>query len=232
MNIYYQFTMHGRIKVERKYLSEVIHDTRREWSYETIENYMDKVKTAKAIKGVPANELFHLLNRINVKHAKVLVIGAHTPWVEATALQAGARETHTVEAFHIKSDDKRMITYSYSQFAYYYLHKKLPQFDLVISYSMLEHIGLGRYGDALNPWGDVMTLAMAWCAAAPNAKLILQVPRAKTDKLLFNLHRYYGPKRLPFVTTNWAPITMGSDSESHMPLYGERARAQVYQRMA
>ena len=35
-------------------------------------------------------------------------------------------------------------------------------FDAVVSFSSIEHSGLGRYGDALNPWGDLITAAQAW----------------------------------------------------------------------
>ena len=65
-------------------------------------------------------------------------------------------------------------------------------FDLVFTYSSVEHSGLGewinmkivptqrvelshklhemhflsgRYGDPLNPWGDIITIAQAWCAS-------------------------------------------------------------------
>ena len=35
-------------------------------------------------------------------------------------------------------------------------------FDAVVSFSSIEHSGLGRYGDALNPWGDLIAAAQAW----------------------------------------------------------------------
>ena len=31
---------------------------------------------------------------------------------------------------------------------------------------------LGRYGDALNPWGDILTVARAWCVSSPQAKVL------------------------------------------------------------
>ena len=34
-------------------------------------------------------------------------------------------------------------------------------FDAVFSFSSIEHSGLGRYGDALNPWGDLIAAAQA-----------------------------------------------------------------------
>ena len=40
--------------------------------------------------------------------------------------------------------------------------EKLLSFDAVVSFSSIEHSGLGRYGDALNPWGDLIAAAQAW----------------------------------------------------------------------
>ena len=42
-----------------------------------------------------------------------------------------------------------------------YSEQKL-NFDAVVSFSSIEHSGLGRYGDALNPWGDLIASAQAW----------------------------------------------------------------------
>ena len=73
---------------------------------------------------------------------------------------------------------------------------------------------LGRYGDPLNPWGDVITIAQAWCASTPEvtstltickpllffqqAYLVLGVPTdvkrkdgsQGKDTIVFNAHRY------------------------------------------
>ena len=35
-------------------------------------------------------------------------------------------------------------------------------FDAVVSFSSIEHSGMGRYGDPLNPWGDLIASAQAW----------------------------------------------------------------------
>ena len=35
-------------------------------------------------------------------------------------------------------------------------------FDVVVTYSSIEHSGMGRYGDPLNPWGDLIASARAW----------------------------------------------------------------------
>ena len=42
----------------------------------------------------------------------------------------------------------------------------------MITYSSLEHSGLGRYGDSLNPWGDLITMAKAWCLLKPKGRAL------------------------------------------------------------
>ena len=61
----------------------------------------------------------------------------------------------------------------------------------------------GRYGDSLNPWGDLMTVAEAWCVAAPGAKLALGVPTytGQHGAMWANVHRIYGSKNLPFLVS-------------------------------
>ena len=63
------------------------------------------------------------------------------------------------------------------QFRRSYLAGSLRTFHAVFSYSSVEHSGLGRYGDTLNPWGDLMAVAEAWCVAGPGARLALAVPQ-------------------------------------------------------
>ena len=63
---------------------------------------------------------------------------------------------------------------------------------------------LGRYGDPLNPWGDIMTVAEAFCVSSPNAKLAIAVPTSTdlgTDTILFNAHREYGHHLYPFLVS-------------------------------
>ena len=70
-----------------------------------------------------------------------------------------------------------------------------------MSYSSVEHSGLGRYEDSLNPWGDVMALAEAWCVASPGARLVLGVPTTleNTGSVWFNAHRIYGKQNYPYL---------------------------------
>ena len=69
---------------------------------------------------------------------------------------------------------------------------------------MISHAG--RYGDPLNPWGDILAMAQAWCVSKKQAKLAMGVPTMVSrgsDINAFNAHRIYGPVMYPFLTTNW-----------------------------
>jgi len=75
----------------------------------------------------------------------------------------------------------------------------------VVTFSSIEHSGLGRYGDQLNPWGDVVAIARAWCVSKPGAPLIVGVPgcRYGIDHIDWNAHRIYGRLRLPLLLQNF-----------------------------
>lgn len=54
----------------------------------------------------------------------------------------------------------------------------------------IEHIGLGRYGDELDPLGDVKSIAELKRVVKPNGNLLIVVPVGK-PKIAFNAHRIY-----------------------------------------
>lgn len=56
----------------------------------------------------------------------------------------------------------------------------------------VEHIGLGRYGDPLDPTGDQRALAELQRVVAPAGSLLIVVPVGK-PRIQFNAHRIYDP---------------------------------------
>jgi len=90
------------------------------------------------------------------------------------------------------------------------LWRQVELFDVVFTYSSLEHSGLGRYGDPLAPYGDVEAVAQLWCAVRPGGLLFLALPsfndveqRRRLCYIVWNTHRIYGYVRLQHVTANW-----------------------------
>lgn len=55
----------------------------------------------------------------------------------------------------------------------------------------VEHIGLGRYGDLLDPEGDLKAIAELKRVLAVDGNLLFVVPIGGTAKIMFNAHRIY-----------------------------------------
>jgi hypothetical protein len=80
-----------------------------------------------------------------------------------------------------------------------------PQFDAMVSFSSIEHSGLGRYGDSLNPWGDLITMARTWCLTRPGGRALIGVPGG-FDGVYFNGNKIYGPLQFSHLFANWNQI--------------------------
>ena len=68
------------------------------------------------------------------------------------------------------------------------------KFDVVTCLSTLEHCGLGRYGDDLDPWGDFNLVKGIKKILKPDGKLIVSFPIGR-GVLCNNLHRIYSKFR-------------------------------------
>ncbi len=56
---------------------------------------------------------------------------------------------------------------------------------------VIEHIGLGRYGDPINPNGDIVAINEIKRVIKPNGHLLFVVPIGCKAKIQFNAHRIY-----------------------------------------
>lgn len=63
------------------------------------------------------------------------------------------------------------------------------------SLSVAEHIGLGRYGDPLDPLGTKRACKELFRVLAPNGNLYFSLPVGK-PRLCFNAHRIHSPQRI------------------------------------
>ena len=71
-------------------------------------------------------------------------------------------------------------------------------------YFMCNHFDF-RYGDQINPWGDIITMGRAWCRMKPGARALVGLP-AGNDVICFNAHRRYGPFLYSQLFANWNEI--------------------------
>ncbi|VDM48084.1 unnamed protein product, partial [Toxocara canis] len=81
------------------------------------------------------------------------------------------------------------------------------QFDFIVSYSSIEHSGLGRFGDPLDPKGDLREMQKIQCLLKRGGLLFLGLP-CGADALVFNAHRLYGRLRLPMMFQGFKFLNM------------------------
>lgn len=200
------------------------------WSKSLIDNNVAQAK-AGTLTGTygkkQTKRLQHLLQRHaeELKGKHLFVIGSENPWLEALLLEAGAQHVTTIEYGKIRSEDPRVSTITPAEVRQMFLESNgtEPQFDGGATYSSIEHSGLGRYGDTFNPWGDLQAVAKAWCITKPQGLMFMGVPHGEKDKVHYNAHRVYGPKRFPHLMTNW--IHVGNEDDL---LQGKREGQYAY----
>lgn len=211
------FTMGGKIRLNEMYFNQPYLGNNAKtpvWTRLLMNQYISQAKLGQLNGTYGISETNALRDGLNhapgVKHGRILVIGSEYPWVEACLLEAGANSIVTLEYGQIKSEHDQISTMVPSEYRRQYLDNTLGLFDAVVSFSSVEHSGLGRYGDALNPWGDLIVIARAWCVTRNNGSLVLGVPYdINNDHIAFNAHRCYGAKRYPYLTTNWHQYYLG-----------------------
>jgi hypothetical protein len=157
-----------------------------EWRQDVIEQMSQQCGAGRLVGNygiVATTALYEGLKMIpDIKGGRVLVLGSETPWVEACCLSAGASHVITLEYGSIVSRHPRVSTLTPGEAKEAFFNKSLPVFDVIVSFSSLEHSGMGRYGDELNPWGDLMSTSRAWCTCKEGGFLLLGVPEAPKDR--------------------------------------------------
>ena len=95
-------------------------------------------------KGVTRRLQRLIRNWIHVKDRHILVIGSVNPWIEVILLSEGAKNITTLDYYPYSSDDPKINTITPTEISKHIANGKYPTFDAMISFSSLEHGGLGR----------------------------------------------------------------------------------------
>ena len=67
----------------------------------------------------------------------------------------------------------------------------------------------------MNPWGDLIVMARAWCAMKPKGQALIGIPIGPgKDVTSFNSHRLYGPVMLSHLFANFKQIYSDLDYKS------------------
>ena len=128
------------------------------------------------------NKLIHLSGK------KCLVLGSISPWVECLLLHFNAKSVTTLDYIPPECNYK-INTLSMDNY------KKEMKYDVIISFSSLEHDGLGRYGDPINPNGDIDACIEAYTMLNEEGYFICGIPIGN-GCIEGNFHRIYNQKRI------------------------------------
>lgn len=175
-------------------------DTHPVWSHRMWKWYLERLELNETVS-VPdyphsAEDLLLAYSVVpkSVRGAATAVFSAITPWTESTLHHFGARRIFSVD-YNVPAVESGVPITPVS-FSQLYSTNEIVQFDSIASFSGVEHDGNGRYGDPLNPTGDLSALKEMWHFLKPGGVLFLGVPLDTADRNVFPWHRLYGPTRL------------------------------------
>ncbi|EGT55205.1 hypothetical protein CAEBREN_25328 [Caenorhabditis brenneri] len=164
--------------------------------------------------------LHHAMKEHELNDKSGLIVGSLIPWVEVLSLKHGASNILTIEYNKLNIEERfqdRMSSISPMEFSNNW-EKYMNTFDFAASFSSIEHIGLGQYGEPLDPIGDLREIQKIRCVLKPGGILFLGLPFG-LDAVVFNLHRIYGPIRLAMLMTGFEWIaTYSSETNAAIEL--------------
>ena len=134
---------------------------------------------------------------IGTQNRAWLTVGSMSPWIEAI-LPGGVAVTD-LKRIAIESP---AIGYVAPEFAY------AGKFDGIVAYSSVEHFGLGRYGDDLDPEADKKFMRQVRDCISPGGKMFLAVPVSPVGLVESCFHRIYGPEQLAALLDGWKIVAI------------------------
>ena len=179
----------------KNYMNFINNNWKIKWSNEMIDKMLEYCNNLEYNKLSPNDypksslQFVEIFNKfINLSKKKCLVLGSISPWIECLMLHFNAESVTTLD--YIKPIcNYKINTISMSDY------KKEMKYDVVISYSSLEHDGLGRYGDPINPNGDIDSCIEAYSMLNEEGYFICGIPIGY-GCIEGNFHRIYNEKRL------------------------------------
>ncbi|CAH1781070.1 unnamed protein product [Owenia fusiformis] len=203
-----EFTQNGELPINKYwYFDETNIGKQKNFSTDHINELIDKDKKGIIFGtyGVPEPKNAIAAYVEDIRNKRGVVIGSQSPWLEALALSAGAEHITTLEYNNNMFLHPKITKIHPYDMARKYRDGSFQAFDFALSFSSIEHSGLGRYGDPLNPYGDLEAVAQVWCMLKPGGLFQLGVPEthANNSFMEFNAHRVYGHSRLKHLTANF-----------------------------
>jgi hypothetical protein len=197
-----RYTMNGLADVYDWYFNDsYASDQPRLYELKTFSELMERARRGEChYYGETDFWLYQALSLFPLTGKRVAVFGSAQPWYESICLMHGAKEVVVFEYGPIISEHPRVSMVTYDEYA-----KNPEPFDVGLSISSFEHDGLGRYGDPLDPDGDLKAMRAAKSIIRPGGLLFLAVPLGK-DAVTWNAHRVYGLARLSMLLNGYRTL--------------------------
>ena len=177
------------------------------WTEQYLNSFIDRFTPYKINSNTHGPEdyggaslmILNAVSKFNIMNKKVAVIGSISPWIEAILINFNNVVT-TVEYNVPIIHSTKLNAVSYWDFK-----KADIKYDCIVTYSSVEHSGLGRHGDPLNPEGDLEAMVDIYNSLVDSGILIWGAPVGH-DALVWNVHRIYGKIRLPLMFANFEEL--------------------------
>jgi hypothetical protein len=214
---FHQYQMGGKAAFVEWYFSDQLQNGGQgyDWNSTYIEQYRLKPNTCGQYVKTECEELVSR-HQLYINNKRGIVLGSQYPWAEAMLLNAGAKHITTIEYMQIHTDHPSLASLRPIEAAERYLTRDWKPVDFAFSYSSLEHDGLGRYGDPLNPFGDLESIARVRCLLKQGGIFFLGLPTS-ADAVAFNAHRLYGRYRTALVLLGWRLLDVVNENCSVEP---------------
>ncbi len=163
-----------------------------------------RIRGRKLISYTDDQHLYAFLDEFGaamVAGKRVVIPGSERPHYELLLLEQG--KAHSVRTLDYREWNSDILGLTIQHVDKYWRAPTL--FDFALSYSNFEHDGLGRYGDPLDPQGDIKAMAEIRSMLVAGGHLALAVP-VGPDCISMNGHRRYGNLRLPRMFRGWEVV--------------------------
>lgn len=193
-----KYNMNQQVPILNHYLDGTKDLDQQSWSRSVMEEHVNNFTSEKIKKGQQGEEpysygslwILKAVEKYGIKNKKVAVIGSLVPWIEAILLNYN--NTVTTVEYNVPVVDYPNL----SAISYWDFQKTENLYDCIVTYSSVEHSGLGRYGDPLDPDADLKTMTDIHRNLLQKGVLIWGAPVGH-DAVVWNAHRIYGNVRLP-----------------------------------
>ena len=209
------YSMDGRIPIVKVWRDDSHALAQQMWDDEYVDSFKNRFTIENINNGTQGREpyagaaklLLTAFQKYDISGKNIAVLGSTTPWVETILLNLG-NTVKTIEYNVPTSTVKDLTTQSYWDFL-----SGDDKFDYIVSYSSIEHAGLGRYGDPLNPNEDLKAMETIRKHLSDDGLLFWGCP-VGSDTTFWNIHRQYGRIRLPLLFSGLEDIEwFGGDKE-------------------